>query len=130
MATIQKDRILQFRGEDLYDRDGDKIGSHRGDLPRRGDQRARVGARPHRPVRHEADVRARCATRAERDDNLSVPFEKSTVKDAPGIEANGQLSQREEAELYRHYGLEYSETRSDSGLAEGGPAPRTAIRAR
>ena len=55
----------------------------------------------------------------ERDGNLAVQFEKSTVKDAPSIDANGQLSQREEAELYRHYGLEYSELRSDTGLPEG-----------
>ena len=27
MATLEKDRILQFRGRELCDRDGDKIGS-------------------------------------------------------------------------------------------------------
>ena len=27
MSTLQKDRILQLRGEALYDRDGDKIGT-------------------------------------------------------------------------------------------------------
>ncbi len=27
MGTIEKDRVLQTRGEDLYHRDGDKIGS-------------------------------------------------------------------------------------------------------
>ena len=42
----------------------------------------------------------------ERDGTLAVPFEKGTVKDAPDIEANGQLSKAEEAELYRHYGQE------------------------
>ena len=35
------------------------------------------------------------------------------------MEAGGQLSQDEEAELYRHYGLDYSEHRSDSGLPAG-----------
>ena len=54
-----------------------------------------------------------------RDEDLSVPFEKGTVKDAPGIDPSGQLSQSEEAELYRHYGLEYSERKSDTGLPEG-----------
>jgi uncharacterized protein (TIGR02271 family) len=50
---------------------------------------------------------------------LTVPFDKATVKDAPNIDPDGRLSEREEAELYRHYGLEYSEARSGSGLAEG-----------
>jgi uncharacterized protein (TIGR02271 family) len=41
------------------------------------------------------------------------------------MDADGRLSQSEEAELYRHYGLEYSETRSDSGLPEGGAGAGT-----
>jgi uncharacterized protein (TIGR02271 family) len=119
MATIQKDRILQFRGQDLYDRDGDKIG---------GIEEIYLDAETNEPEwalvhtglfgTKRTFVPLRDAT--ERDGNLAVPFEKSTVKDAPGIEANGQLSQREESELYKHYGLEYSELRSDSGLPEGG----------
>ena len=51
--------------------------------------------------------------------DLIVPFTKETVKDAPHAEADGQLSQDEEAAIYRHYGLEYSEDRSDTGLPEG-----------
>ena len=52
-------------------------------------------------------------------DSVQVPYGKDQVKDAPGMEADGRLSQDEEAELYRHYGLEYSEHRSDSGLPSG-----------
>jgi uncharacterized protein (TIGR02271 family) len=48
-----------------------------------------------------------------------VPYDKDQVKNAPSMEADGQLSQDEEAELYRHYGLDYSEHRSDSGLPAG-----------
>ena len=59
--------------------------------------------------------------------SVTVPFEKSQVKDAPNAEADGQLSQDEEARLYRHYGMDYSEARSDTGLPEGGaPARGTA----
>ena len=56
-----------------------------------------------------------------------VPFTKETVKDAPHAEADGRLSQDEEAAIYRHYGLDYSEQRSDTGLPEGngGPARET-----
>jgi uncharacterized protein (TIGR02271 family) len=57
---------------------------------------------------------------SEADGALRVPFDKAMVKDAPKMDPNGQLSQNEEAELYRYYGMDYSETRSDTGLPEGG----------
>jgi uncharacterized protein (TIGR02271 family) len=52
-------------------------------------------------------------------DSVQVPYDKQQVTDAPSPQADGSLSQDEEAELYRHYGLEYSEHRSDSGLPAG-----------
>src|SRR5215217_4126672 len=52
-------------------------------------------------------------------DSVQVPYDKDQVKDAPSMAPDGQLSQGEEAELYRHYGLDYSEHRSDSGLPAG-----------
>jgi uncharacterized protein (TIGR02271 family) len=52
-------------------------------------------------------------------DSVQVPYDKDQVKNAPTMQADGSLSQDEEAELYRHYGLEYSEHRSDSGLPAG-----------
>jgi uncharacterized protein (TIGR02271 family) len=38
-------------------------------------------------------------------DELRVPYDKDTVKNAPHIESEGHLSPAEEAELYRYYGL-------------------------
>jgi hypothetical protein len=38
-----------------------------------------------------------------------VPVTKDTVKGAPAVEPNGQLTKPEEAKLYAHYGLEYDE---------------------
>jgi len=52
-------------------------------------------------------------------DAIQVPYAKDQVKAAPSMTADGQLSQDEEAELYRHYGLDYSEHLSDSGLPAG-----------
>jgi uncharacterized protein (TIGR02271 family) len=52
-------------------------------------------------------------------DEVHVEYTKDQVKDAPGVDPEGELSQSEEATLYRHYGLEYSERRSGSGLPEG-----------
>jgi len=54
------------------------------------------------------------------DDTIVLPYDKDQIKSAPRVEADGALSQEEEAELYRHYGLEYTETRSDTGLPGGG----------
>ncbi|MDQ3767471.1 MAG: PRC and DUF2382 domain-containing protein [Actinomycetota bacterium] len=54
-------------------------------------------------------------------DSIQVPFDEQKVKDSPDVLADGELSQEEEAELYRYYGLEYSESSSDTGLPEGAP---------
>ncbi len=58
-------------------------------------------------------------------DQIQVPHERSLVKGAPNIEADGQLSEAEEAELYRHYGLDYDTVTPDNEPATshpGGPA--------
>jgi uncharacterized protein (TIGR02271 family) len=55
-------------------------------------------------------------------EQVRVPYDKSQIQDAPRIDPEGQLSQEEEAQLYSHYGLPYSERTSDSGLPEGGTA--------
>jgi uncharacterized protein (TIGR02271 family) len=52
-------------------------------------------------------------------EEVRVEYSKDQVKEAPGVDPDGQLSQQEEAALYRHYGLEYSQRRSGSGLPEG-----------
>jgi uncharacterized protein (TIGR02271 family) len=59
------------------------------------------------------------AEAGEAGGEVRVPYAKQQVKDAPNAEPDGELSQEEEASLYRHYGLDYSEARSDSGLPEG-----------
>lgn len=53
-------------------------------------------------------------------EGLRVAFSKDQVKDAPNAEADGHLSKDEEARLYEHYGLAYSNAPSDSGLPAGG----------
>jgi uncharacterized protein (TIGR02271 family) len=52
-------------------------------------------------------------------DTVVLPYEKEQIKSAPRVEADGALSQEEETELYRHYGLEYTERHSDTGLPAG-----------
>jgi hypothetical protein len=54
------------------------------------------------------------------DDQVSVPFEKSLIKDAPGVEPDGELSESEEGELYTHYG--YEQSQPGAGEPSGAPA--------
>ena len=57
-------------------------------------------------------------------DEVRVPYTKDQIKDAPNVDvdAGGHLDQSEEHSLYQHYGLNYSEQSSDSGLPDSGTA--------
>jgi uncharacterized protein (TIGR02271 family) len=124
IMASQKDRILQFRGQDLCDGDGDKIGSIEEIYLDAGtDEPEWALVNTGRFGTKSTFVPLRDAREAE--GTLRVPFDKATVKDAPKMDPDGQLSQREEAELYRYYGLEYSEARSDTGLPEEGARGRS-----
>jgi uncharacterized protein (TIGR02271 family) len=51
-----------------------------------------------------------------RGDQVQVPYEKQLVKDAPNMDPDGHLSEQEERELWRHYGLDDGTT---AGRDEG-----------
>jgi uncharacterized protein (TIGR02271 family) len=55
-----------------------------------------------------------------REDGFYVPYAKDQVKDSPDIDED-EISQETEQQLYAHYGLQYSERRSESGLPKGAP---------
>ena len=108
MGTIPKDRLLEFRGEDLHDTDGEKIGSIEEiylDAESNEPAWALVNTGLFGSKRHFVPLR----DATESDGALRVPFGKDKVKEAPSVDPNGLLTQSEEAELYGHYGLEYSE---------------------
>jgi len=50
--------------------------------------------------------------RFDNDNNVVIAYDKATVKDAPRVEADGQLSEQEERELYAHYGRSYESSGS------------------
>jgi len=117
MGTFTREDVLSWRGRDLVDNDGDKIGSiediyldRETDEPEWavvttglfGTKRTFVpisDAQPH-------------------DDGVRVPFEKATVKDAPRIDPDGELSHDEERTLYQHYGRDYADSERGSGLLD------------
>jgi uncharacterized protein (TIGR02271 family) len=122
MPTAEQAR--EWRGADLVDRDGEKIGKI---------EEIYLDSQSNQPEwalvntglfgTKSTFVPIRDASRE--GDNLQVPVEKAQVKDAPSIDSDGQLSQQEESELYRHYGLDYSaggdvDERGDAGDRTGG----------
>ena len=120
----QTQDILSYRGQNLTSADGDKIGTIEEiylDTETNSPEWALVNTGLFGTKSSFVPIRDARPS----DDGVSVPFDKSTVTDAPKVDPDGELSQREEAELYRHYGVEYSGSRSDTGLPEGGAGAGT-----
>src|ERR687898_556618 len=59
----------------------------------------------------------------EEGDTVRVPFTKTLIEGAPSMAADRELSEEQEGELYRHYGVPYSRADSPSGLPAGKPGP-------
>jgi hypothetical protein len=59
----------------------------------------------------------------EEGDTVRVLFAKTLVEGAPSMPADQELSEDQEGELYRHYGVPYSRADSPSGLPAGEPEP-------
>jgi uncharacterized protein (TIGR02271 family) len=116
---MQVQDIQSLRGAEVYDRDGDKIGKVEEIFLDSDTQQPEwvavatglFGGKLSFVPLAEATVEG---------DSITVPYEKSQVKDAPRADGDGgELSQDDESALYSHFGLPYSEERSDSGLPQG-----------
>jgi sporulation protein YlmC with PRC-barrel domain len=105
MTTIQKDRLLGFRGDNLYDREGSKIGTI-DEIYLDADTDQPEWALVHTGLFGTKRTFVPLRDASEDDGNLTVPYEKSMVKDAPTVDPAGQLSHSEEADLYDFYGME------------------------
>jgi uncharacterized protein (TIGR02271 family) len=120
MATTEHD-VLSWRGQNLMDANGDKIGKIE-EIYLDADSNAPEWALVTTGMfgTKQSFVPIQDATSGDNGDGISVPFEKATVKDAPKIDPDGQLSEQEEADLYRHYGREdKSVSSSGKPLATG-----------
>jgi PRC-barrel domain len=120
MATPSIETARGWRGRVMVDRDSNKIGEvvdiyldNETDRPEWAVVRTGLfGLRSTFVPLAEA---------REVGDELQVPHQRLQVKKAPNIEPDGQLSAVEEAELFRHYGLDYDSLTLDSGA----PADQT-----
>ena len=117
MDAIDKDRMLGFRGEDLTDEAGDKIGKVV-EMYLDADSGEPEWALVHTGLfgSKQTFVPLRGAT--EEDGGLRVPHTKKQVGDAPHMDPSGQLTKDQESALYRHYGVE-REDRETGGAAAG-----------
>lgn len=52
----------------------------------------------------------------EGGDTIRVPYTKDQIRDAPRVDAGQQLSSQEEQDLYRYYGLSYSDVGAASAV--------------
>ena len=108
--SIDQNNINDVIGRTVYGSDGDKIGEV-GQVYLDDETGRPEWATVRTGLFGTKESFVPLAQSSQTDDGLTVPYDKSTVKDAPRVDADqGHLSQSEEAELYRHYGLEYSES--------------------
>jgi uncharacterized protein (TIGR02271 family) len=120
------DNITDLRGEEVVDRDGDKIGKL-DEIYLDQQTREPAWALVKTGLFGSAStfVPLQGASRASDGEGLQVAYEKDHVKDAPNMEADGELSPEEEARLYRHYGLDYDSgpdtDGGDTGQDTSGP---------
>src|SRR5215216_111976 len=125
MATLSIGTARGWRGRVMVDRDSNKIGEvvdiyldNETDRPEWAVVRTGLfGLRSTFVPLAEA---------REVGDELQVAQQRLQVKQAPNIEPDGQLSAAEEAELYRHYGLDYDTVTLDSGAPTGQTLPEPA----
>jgi uncharacterized protein (TIGR02271 family) len=103
---VDVDTVRSWQGATMVDRDGDRIGNI--DAIYVDDQTGQ----PEWALVNTGFFGTRStfvpiAQATARGDQVQVPYEKQLVKDAPNMDPDGHLSEQEEQELWRHYGLEY-----------------------
>jgi len=122
------DTVRNWQGSTMVDRDGDRIGNI--DAIYVDDQTGE----PEWALVNTGFFGARStfvpiAQASASGDQVQVPFEKQRVKDAPNMDPDGHLSEQEEQELWRHYGLDYDERddRDTVGRDTSGPTTDQAM---
>jgi uncharacterized protein (TIGR02271 family) len=100
------DTVRSWQGATMVDRDGDKVGTIESIYV--DDQTGEPEwALVNTGLFGTRSTFVPIAQATARGDQVQVPYEKQLVKDAPNMDPDGHLSEQEEHELWRHYGLEY-----------------------
>jgi hypothetical protein len=112
----------RWQGRTLVDHDGEPLGSVEAiylDKATAQPEWALLEAAATGPARTFVPL----VSANEEGDTVRVPFAKTLIEGAPGMAADRELSEDQEQELYRHYGVPYSRADSPSGLPAGEPEP-------
>jgi hypothetical protein len=120
MATPSIETVRGWRGRVMVDRDSNKIGEVV-DIYLDNETERPEWAVVRTGLFGLRSTFVPLAEAREVGDELQVPHQRLQVKQAPNIEPDGQLSAAEEAELYRHYGLDYDTVTLDNAA----PADQT-----
>src|SRR4029453_17687129 len=103
------DTVRTWEGRTMVDRDGGRIGPI--DAIYRDDQTGQPEwALVNTGLFGTKASFVPLAQASEADGNVRVPYDKQLVKDAPRVDPDQHLSEAEERQLWRHYGLDYDRT--------------------
>jgi len=112
---ISEDQIATISGATVHDSDGDKIGKA-GQVYLDDSTGAPSWVTVNTGLFGTSESFVPLEGASLQGDELRVAFDKSKVKDAPNVAADGHLDIGEEEELYRYYGL--GESFSTMGTAD------------
>jgi uncharacterized protein (TIGR02271 family) len=100
------DTVRTWQGRTMVDRDGDRIGTI--DAIYLDDQTGQPEwALVNTGLFGTKSTYVPLAQATETGDDVRVPYDKQLVKDAPRVDVDQHLSEAEEQQLWRHYGLDY-----------------------
>src|SRR3954452_6467499 len=117
----QQGEIMEWRGCEVVDQDGDKVGKlDEIYVDRETSQPEWAIVNTGLFGRKSSFVPLKDALRE--GEMIRVPYQKEQIKDAPSVDPDGEISPEEEQRVYAHYGLDYSQAQSGSGLPQGGSA--------
>jgi len=110
---VDIDTVRGWQGKTMVDRDGDKVGSI--DAIYVDDQTGQPEwALVNTGLFATKSTFVPLAQVNPSGDGVQVPYENQLIKDAPTMDPDGHLSEAEEEQLWRHYGLDYGAGTADT----------------
>ena len=106
---VDVETVRGWRGRTMVDRDGDRIGIIE-DIYADDRSGQPEWALVNTGLFGTRSTFVPLAQAGALGDQVQVPYQKQLIKDAPNIDPDQHLSESEERQLWRHYGLEYADT--------------------
>lgn len=106
--SIPIDQALEWRGRQVLDREGNKIGTFDEIYLDEGTNEPAWAAVKTGLFSRRRRVVPISAAEAD-GSHIRVPFTKREVKSAPTIDSEGWVSERDQTAIFRHYGLRHQE---------------------